>query len=674
MSTAERLNHPASVHSSEPSVATGWQERASAAATPEEVIAGIERAPQSRLSAKDLAFASAMAARFIPGTAHIPAGDSETVARVEAVIRDAFPALIQPWIAALRALDLAALKKTRRRFTSLSVAEADALLAEWELDPVMRAPVNLLGTLFKFMHFDIPRVYRALGGTKAYKPTRSLEQPRWLPQIVEARTFADNDLECDVVVVGTGAGGAIVGRELAEAGHAVVFVEEGAHYRRDAFIGSSVHAHKTFYRSGFAVGNAPMPTFMGKLVGGSTAINTGTSLRAPSWVHQRWASTLGSDFGEERMTERYREVEALIGVQTTDRRFIGPIAKVFDDGCDQLGWSHGAMPRNATGCEGTGFCDFGCPSDARRSTNLSVLPKALEKGAMVLTGLRADKVVREDGRAVGIQGQVVGSNKTITVRAKRVVFAGGAIPSTLFLMKNKLGRTSRELGRNLSLHPSGGMSALFDSDINPHRHVPQGWMCDEFLGDGLLISAAQADMNMAGLLFPVMGSRLMEALEQYPRMASFGILAADSKARGRVLGEYQGEPIITYNLAREDIDRLHRGMIRVAQMSFAAGAKAVYPSLVGGRPIRSQAELAAFSARRLDASELGLTSYHPLGTVKMGADPKASVIGLNHEVHDCKGMYVIDGGAVQGPLGVNPQITIMAYALRAARLLAAELS
>lgn len=663
----------ASSNNHEVATSVGVETPSKKAVDPALLVASLEEEVKSQLPADTLRFATLMARRFIPGSAKIPAANEETVARVEDVIRGSFPALIQPWLYALRALDLAAIKATGQRFTTLDEGAADALLASWESDPVMRAPVNLLGTLFKFMHFDTPHVYRALGGTKAFRVTKAIEQPRWLSQVIPAAEFGENDVECDVVVVGTGAGGAIVGRELAEAGHAVVFVEEGAHHRRDEFVGSSVHAHRTFYRSGFSLGNAPMPTFMGKMVGGSTAINTGTSLRPPRWVHDRWEQALGKDFSTDKMADRYAEIEQMIGVTTGERRFVGPIAEVFDQGCDKLGWSHGAMPRNIAGCEGTGFCDFGCPADARRSTNLSIIPKALEKGAMVLTELTAERVVVEQGRAVGLVGRIAGTNRTMTIRAKRVVFSGGAIPSTTFLMKNGLGKRSGQLGRNLSLHPSGGMSARFAQPMNPHKHVPQGWMCDEFMEDGLLISAAQADMNMASLLFPVMGRRLMDALEAYPHMASFGILAADSAARGRVRGEVKGEAVITYNLAREDVDRLHRGYVRVAQMCFAAGAEAVYPALIGARPITNQAELAAFQARKLEAAELALTSYHPLGTVKMGADPRTSVVGLNHELHDLKGFYVIDGGNVQGPLGVNPQVTIMAYALRAARLLVDEL-
>lgn len=76
--------------------------------------------------------------------------------------------------------------------------------------------------------------------------------------------------------------------------------------------------------------------------------------------------------------------------------------------------------------------------------------------------------------------------------------------------------------------------------------------------------------------------------------------------------------------------------------------------------------------RQLDmkASDLMLTSYHPLGTCKMGKDPATSVVDLDHQAHDLPGLFIVDGSTVPGPLGVNPQITIMAMATRAAERIA----
>ena len=89
----------------------------------------------------------------------------------------------------------------------------------------------------------------------------------------------------------------------------------------------------------------------------------------------------------------------IIEVAPAERRYVGPIQDVISRGCDRLGWSHFAIRRNVRGCEGGGFCDLGCGTDARRSTNLSYIPPALESGALLLTGLSAGQVLRPFSRA-----------------------------------------------------------------------------------------------------------------------------------------------------------------------------------------------------------------------------------------------------------------------------------
>jgi choline dehydrogenase-like flavoprotein len=404
---------------------------------------------------------------------------------------------------------------------------------------------------------------------------------------------------------------------------------------------------------------------MGRLVGGSTAVNGGTSFRTPNWVMDRWCEEMRTDdFTPDRMEPYFRKVESILQVEPAKRQFVGKIADVFARGCDALGWSHFAIPRNAPGCEGSGFCDFGCRTDARRSTNISYIPPALEKGAMLFTKLRADRVLVEGGRAVGIEG-VDPNGKTIRVRGRAVIMAGGALPTPLFLMKQGLCGGSGQLGRNLTLHPSGGLSAMFDDEIRGWESIPQGYGCDQFIKDGMLITAAQPDFNYAALMFPYGGDRLMAAMDGLTHIAGMALLIAD-EGRGRVLMDYDGSAAVHYRLTPGDVARYHQGLIKMGEMCWAAGAKRLMPALFGWHDIRSRQDFERFKQAKLDAGDLLLTSYHPLGTCRMGADPHKSVVDMNHQAHDLPGLFIVDGSTVSGPLGVNPQLTIMALATRAA--------
>ncbi len=614
----------------------------------------------------------ALAEAIIPGSSKVPAADEATYEKSMEVIRDFHPTIVRAFNLGVRALDAAAVAYTGHTFHELSAHAQEELLLRWQTDPVLKAPLAAVSLIFKFVHFDRPEVYGTLGGK--LNVVKAMEEPRWLSQIHRADTYPDDEVECEVVVVGTGAGGGVVGRELAARGLAVVFVEEGEHYRRDAFDGRAIEAHKRFYRGAFTVGNSPMPIFMGRLVGGSTAINGGTSLRTPPWVLERWCDEIGTDaFTPDAMTPYFEKVERYLHVEPSPRDVIGPIADFVSRGCDALGWSHLAIPRNAPGCDGKGFCDFGCRTDARLGTNLSYVPDALGRGALCLTGARVEQVLVEHGRAVGVEA-VTPTGRKLRVRGKAVILAGGAIPTPLLLLRQGLANHSGQVGRNLSVHPSTGYAAVASERIEAAGHIPQGYGFDQFLRDGILVLTAQPDYNVSGVIFPFAGQRLMEAVDRIDHMASFGILVSDAKASGRVWRDVGGLPAITYNLDHDDVRRMHQAMVLTSEMALAAGARHLYPFVVGHKRLDGARGLESFRKEKLGPADFVWTSYHPLGTCRMGRDPKTSVVDLDHACHDVPGLFVVDGSTVRGPIGVNPQLTIMATATRAAERIAERIA
>jgi choline dehydrogenase-like flavoprotein len=233
------------------------------------------------------------------------------------------------------------------------------------------------------------------------------------------------------------------------------------------------------------------------------------------------------------------------------------------------------------------------------------------------------------------------------------------------LLKQGLCNSSGQVGRNLTLHPSTNVAGMFDEVIDPASHIPQGYGCDEFLRDGQLIAVAQPTANVASQIFQLVGRRLMDVLDRLPHVASLGLCVRDSSSNGRVWREVGGRPAISYSITREDRDRLHSGMIRMLDILVAAGAKRLYASRAS-MPIIELRELDRFRRTPPAPSELALASYHPLGTCKMGKDPASSVVGLDHQTHDVRDLFVVDGSTVPGAPGVNPQLTIMAMATRAA--------
>ena len=627
--------------------------------------------PRGRSPAGGLDYraALALAEAIIPPCANVPGADEGTVARADEIVTEFHPLLGKAWKVAQASLSAAAIAHAGRPFHALSASAQDALIQRWERDPILRTPLGLVALVYKFVHFDRRTVYESMGGK--LNVVQGLEEPRWLRQIQRGEDAGDEEIECEVVVVGTGAGGAVVGRELADRGFAVVFVEEGEHHRRDAFDGSSIRAHQRFYRGAFSVGNVAMPVLMGRLVGGSTAINGGTCFRTPEWILDRWCEEIGTDeFSASLMEPYFARVEDVLQVGASEPKHIGPIADVMARGCDARGWSHFAVQRNAPGCDGSGFCDFGCRTDARRGTNLSYVPPALEKGSVLFTGLAVSSIVVEGGRAVGVDAVATKNGRKVRVRARTVVLAGGAIPTPLLLLKQGIANESGQVGKNLTLHPSTGFSALVEEPIAGHKHIPQGYGCDEFLREGMLLMAGQPDLNVAGVIFPFHGRRFAEAVDQIERTASFALLIRDATRNGRVWRSVGGFPAITYNITQSDVDLMHQAMVRTGEMCLSAGAKRLYPGTFRMPILDGESEFDKFRKAKLAPSDVLWTSYHPLGTCKMGIDPRTSVVGLDHETHDVPGLYIVDASTVPGPLGVNPQLTIMAMATRAAEKIA----
>ncbi|MBI4700112.1 MAG: GMC family oxidoreductase [Deltaproteobacteria bacterium] len=618
--------------------------------------------------------ALALARAILPGGGLFPGADERSVVAALGLLGRS-PGIVGTTGALFRMLDLAAVAYTGARFSALAPDRQEQLLQRWEQDPVLRRPLFLATFLLKTAHFDHRSVYDAAGCV--YEKGGPPEPARWLRQVVAGNEIEDGlELECDAVVVGTGAGGAVVGKELAERGHAVVFLEEGELHRRDSFKGSVLEAKRRFYRAQAriaAVGNALIPTFMGRLVGGSTAINTATCFRTPDWILDEWCSKLDSDaLAPERMRPHFERVEQALWVAPVKPELRGPVARLVARGCDRLGWHHAPMLRNAPECDAQGVCDFGCPSGARRSMDLSYVPSALMRGAVLHTGVRAERVLTEAGRATGIEARAVATGAVLRVRARAVVLAAGAVPTPLFLLRQGICNRSGLVGRNLSLHPATSISALFDEPVKAHEGIPQSCYCGEFHREGILLSGASAPVSLVALMIPMTGRRLAAALGQFDRVASLGVMVKDH-TRGRVRLGPRGAPLVTYWLTGRETELLRRGLARAAEILVAAGAKRIYPLLGRFLVLDGAGAAQKLQRERLAPWDFVLTSFHPLGTCPMGRDPARSVVGLDHEAHELRSLFIVDGSTVPGPPAVNPQITVMAMADRAAGLIAERL-
>ncbi len=621
------------------------------------------------LTARERSQLELLASTALPAGRFLPGATPATVRRVETFLADLPPAFLSGYRKLIHTLDAQALLQTRTRFSKLPFGRRVEVLEALENGEATRLLLRGLLAPLKLAHFDDPTVYAALGCRYGVDPPLRNERGRWQDQVLDAATLPPGEtLECDVVVVGTGAGGAPMAKALAEKGHAVLLVEEGALFTRKDFTGRPVQMMKQMYRQGgatVAFGNTAIPIPIGRGVGGTTLINSGTCFRLPPEVLASWRADGLSAFTDDALTPFYEEVEELIGVAASSKAALGAPARIIARGCDALGYSHHALLRNAPGCDGQGLCCFGCPTDAKRSTNVSYVPLALERGAQLVTGLRIEKVLTTRDAAVGVSGVSTATGHHVTVRAKVVVLACGTLNTPALLERSGLCSTSGQLGRNLSIHPASGGLGVFDEEVHAARTVPQGYAIDEFKHEGLYFEGAQVPLDLTAASVSGSGPAFVSLMEQFNHSFNFGFMVKDS-SRGRVTGGADGEPTMRYSVNEADRALLQRGYAILCRVFFAAGAREVRLPVLGFDRLRSLDDVKRLERAKVPARHMDLTAYHPLGTARMGVAPLDSVVDETHEAHDVHHLFIADGSAVPSSLGVNPQLTLMAMSLRAA--------
>ena len=486
-------------------------------------------------------------------------------------------------------------------------------------------------------------------------------------------------LECGVVVVGSGAGGATVAAELAGAGVDVIMIEEGGYHPTASFTADTGRALRTLYRDGgggMAVGRPSVLYTEGRCVGGSTVVNGGMSWRTPERVLEEWARQEGLlQISEPDLEPYFAEIENRLSVGTQDPETIGRDSALFAAGARARGWNVVANRRNQLHCAGTNSCSTGCPTGAKRSMLLTSVPRALTAGARLFAGCRVDRITRSGTGVTGVTGHVVrpggARGPRLTVRARVVVVACGAIQTPALLARSRLRSASRQLGRNLSLHPNAVVTAFFDQDVAGWQGVHQAFQVREFTGEGLLLSATNLTPPMLAGILPAWGRELGALMADYNRIVTAGPLVSDT-GTGRVRTIPGLGPQVFYQLTDRDAARAVRGVELTAEALFEAGARRVLLPFGGAPQIRSMDALRRLLARPVPKRSIQLYSVHLMGTARMSEDPRRGVVDSFGAFHGEPGLFVTDASGFCSPIGINPMETVTALALRDARHLLGE--
>jgi choline dehydrogenase-like flavoprotein len=471
----------------------------------------------------------------------------------------------------------------------------------------------------------------------------------------------------DVVVVGSGAGGAMAARTLARAGLDVVVLEEGRRWTVEEFRTTHpVERYAGLYRGAgatIALGRPSVVLPIGRAVGGTTVVNSGTCFRPPLAVQQRWRDEFGLGLADpDRLAARLDEVERTLQVAPVPLQIMGRNGRLLLDAADTLGWSAAPIPRNAPGCGGCCQCAIGCPTNAKAGVHLNALPQACAAGARIVSEARVERVLHQHGRARGVRARRP-DGTALDVLAETVVVASGATETPGLLRRSGLGAHPR-LGRNLALHPAATLAGRFEDDVYAWHGVLQSAAVHELHDShGVLIEATSTPPGMGSIVYPGYGAELLGWLDQAQHIAMFGAMVADQGV-GSVLSA-RDETLVRYSIARDDIAKLMVAVEAMGRLLFAAGAVEVLAGLPGASTVGSLAELQDVLSRT-DPRSLHLSAFHPTGTAAAGTDSQRCPVDETGRLRGVDGVWVADASVLPSSPEVNPQVSIMALALAVA--------
>jgi choline dehydrogenase-like flavoprotein len=472
---------------------------------------------------------------------------------------------------------------------------------------------------------------------------------------------------CEVLVVGSGAGGAPTAALLAEAGFDVVIAEEGEWVEQGSVVPFSLEQMSRQYRGAgvtVALGLPSVAYTEGRCAGGGTEINSGLYRRPPAEVVERWRDGWKiHDLDPDELFLIADEVEKELSVSLVPGEASAP-SQLLADGAERLGWQHDEIPRWMHYPEGAA-------ADGRRqSMTRTYLPRATAAGARLLTGCRVDKLVLDGGVAKAVRVTVRdpsgGPPARGEIRVRHVFVCGGAIQTPALLQRSGL---RRHVGGNLAVHPTVKLAARFDDEINVPDDVPVHQV-KEF-APALSFGGSASNPGLVALALSDSWRSFAPAVEDWRSMAVY-YAAITSEGRGRVQAvPGLRDPVVTYRLTHRDRELLGTGLARLTHVMLAAGAREVYPCFRDAPSVRAPRDVAdmqdAFSASRAS-----VMTVHLCSTVPMGEDRTRCGADSFGRVHGTRNVRVNDASLLPDAPGVNPQGSIMAIAVRNVRAFIAE--
>jgi choline dehydrogenase-like flavoprotein len=498
--------------------------------------------------------------------------------------------------------------------------------------------------------------------------------------VVDGATLTkDEEGDFDFIVVGSGAAGAVTAHTLTRLGFSVAMVEEGPWVKTREFKTDVYGAFARMMRdAGTQVleGHSFLPLLQGRCVGGSTVVNSAIAWRTPEDVLDDWSARfgLGDTLRANQLEAQFDALERDLNVRSVDELVLGGNNQGFLTRATERGFDGTVMRRYDKGCQGSGRCLTGCPHAAKQGMNVSYVPWALALGARIYTSARVDRVVVENGRAVGIVATSKDEQEAhhdrraprIRLHARHGVFVAASTIQTPNVL-HRSGVRSRALGKHFQAHPGLGIAGRFPDPVDMHFGATQGAESIHFRSTHRFkLETLAMQPELAAARIPGVGSELMARLADYRHVAVWAAQIR-AEAEGTVKPGWGGSDRVRLSMTENDMRATRTAATVLVEMLFESGATEVWPGIYGVPSVLTspdQVKLVADAS--LDSRAYAFIATHLFGAARMGPDPKTSVVGLDFATHEARGLYVVDSSIFPTNLGVNPQHSIMAIARLAA--------
>ena len=494
---------------------------------------------------------------------------------------------------------------------------------------------------------------------------------------------APAQLEADVCIIGSGAGGGVVAAELARAGRQVIVLEQGPGDQAPQFDHREIVGTQRLYldRGTTSTRDLGVAILAGACVGGGTTVNYQTSLRLPDRTRDEWAALSGLRmFAEDRFSSALDAICDRINVGTVESAINGN-NDALRRGCKALGWSWQHLARNAHGCDPTqcGSCVFGCRHGGKQSTAVTFLCDAQRAGTTtIVPNCRVSRVTYDRSRVTGVRAvardadSAMGTEFQVTVRARTVVVAAGGLGTPALLLRSGLKHPA--LGKNLYLHPTTAVAGVYAEMVRLWEGPPQTVMSEEYAAldgnFGVRLEVSPAHPGLLALALPWFGARDHRQRMQRAAHVSATIVLTRDASGGRVRVRRDGRAAIEYRPGVRELAHMKRGLAAAVRAHVAAGAEEIITlhsreQVLNARGATTAAidnYCASVVAAALDRNWSTLFSAHQMGTCRMGAGTETSVCDERGAVRGIDGLFVADASLFPASSGVNPMLTVMAVA------------